>query len=137
MAAYVVDVNRRRALALALGALFIWWGLQGAFLVESVGALWFGMTLGGFIAALGAATTGYDGIVEAVIALGVVLALASVGLVVLSLFRYGLASVDLLGETADIVSMGIVARQMFLVPLLMGGGAGGFVNGRYLPAPSR
>ncbi|MUV91044.1 hypothetical protein GJ629_15060, partial [Halapricum sp. CBA1109] len=70
-------MNRRRTIAIGVGAVFIWWGLQAAFLIDSFGALWFGTFVGGFVAALGAARSGYDGVVEAVIALGVVLAVAA------------------------------------------------------------
>jgi hypothetical protein len=129
-------VKLRRYVALGLGALFIWWGIQGGFLVESAGAMVFGGFTGGFIAALGAATDSFDGAVESVIALGVVVVVAGSGLVGWTFYRYGVDAVWLAGDAVGIVAIAVVKRQNFVLPVLLGGVTGGFVNDRYLPARS-
>ena len=125
-------MNRRRTIAIGVGAVFIWWGLQAAFLLESFGALWFGTFVGGFVAALGAATSGYDGVVEAVIALGVVLVVAAPGLAAWTVANHGLDPVTFVADAVALVTYAVVTRLRFLPMIALGGGVGGFVNGRYL-----
>lgn len=124
----------RRYGALGLGSLFIWWGLHGGLTFEVVGVLLFGLFFGGFLAALGSATNGFDGAVDAVVALAVVIVFAGSGLVGWALYRHGLGAVWLAGDAVAIVSLAIVKRHNFLLPVLIGGAVGGFVNGRYIPA---
>jgi len=119
---------------MGLGSLFIWWGLHGGFTFGVVGMMLFGLFFGGFLAALGSATTGFDGAVDAVVALGVVAILASTGLIGNALYRYGLDAVWLAGDGVAILALAVVKRHNFFVPVLIGGAVGGFVNGRYVPA---
>jgi len=122
-------MQTRQYVARGVGSLLMWWGIQGAFLVEAIGALWFGTFFGGAIAAMGVARTGFDGVYEALVALVIVIVVGGTGLVVWLLLTYGLGVLGQIDDAARLVLLGVHVRQVFLLPVVLGGASGGLLNG--------
>jgi hypothetical protein len=129
LAVVVRRVQRRQYVARGVGSLFMWWGIQGGFLVGAIGALWFGTFVGGAIAAAGDARTGFDGVYEALVALAVVVAIAGPGLVVWLVLTHGLGVFGLVDDAVRVLLLVVHVRQVFLLPVVLGGATGGLLNG--------